>query len=190
MTFFDEVGKRFDYAVTDVSSRTKEFTAVAKLNSSISAREREIEAAYAQIGKLLFERESADPQSPAAALCAKINANRESINEMRARIVKVREEQKEVRRAKSDELFGDPETVTVDAQDIADEEYACCECCCEEAAEAAETCECCCEEAAKAAEACECCCEEAAEAAETCCKAAEETAGDLSDFYRKPENEG
>ena len=91
MTFFDEVSKRLNYAVAEVSSRTKEFTTVTKLNASISAREREIESAYAQIGKLLFEREAADPESPAAALCAKISANRESIDEMRARIAAIKE---------------------------------------------------------------------------------------------------
>lgn len=210
MTFFDEVGKRLNYAVSEVSSRTKEFTAVTKLNTSISAREREIEAAYAQIGKLLFEREAADPESPAAALCAKIGANRDSIEEMKARITKIRDESKESRKAKSDELFHKPEdgaTVTVTAQDVPEED-----CCCDgDCATAEDTCSCCCEKAAETVEAaadavcdaaepvvnaacdaaesvCDCVCEKAADAAEVVAEKTEEAAKDLSDFYKKPDD--
>ena len=206
MTFFDEVSKRLNYAVAEVSSRTKEFTTVTKLNASISAREREIESAYAQIGKLLFEREAADPESPAAALCAKISANRESIDAMRARIAAIKEEQKEARKAKSDELFGKPETAAADVQEASDEGCSCCagedaaESCCEAAADAAdavcEAAEAVCEAAEPAAEAvceaaqsvCDCVCDKAAEAAGAAAEKAEEAAGDLSDFYTKPED--
>lgn len=203
MTFFDEVSKRLNYAVAEVSSRTKEFTTVTKLNASISAREREIESAYAQIGKLLFEREAADPESPAAALCAKISANRESIDEMRARIAAIKEEQKEARKAKSDELFGKPETAAADVQEAPDEACSCCtgedaaESCCEAAADAVcEAAEAVCEAAEPAAEAvceaaqsvCDCVCDKAAEAAGAAAEKAEDAAGDLSDFYTKPED--
>lgn len=203
MTFFDEVSKRLNYAVAEVSSRTKEFTTVTKLNASISAREREIESAYAQIGKLLFEREAADPESPAAALCAKISANRESIDEMRARIAAIKEEQKEARKAKSDELFGKPETAAADVQEASDEGCSCCagedaaESCCEAAADAVcEAAEAVCEAAEPAAEAvceaaqsvCDCVCDKAAEAAGAAAEKAEDAAGDLSDFYTKPED--
>lgn len=211
MTFFDEVGKRLSYAVSEVSSRTKEFAAVTKLNNSISAREREIESAYAQIGKLLFEREAADPESPAAALCAKISANREAIDEMRARIVKVKEEQKDARKAKSDELFGKP-AASAGAQDASVENCPCCsadadcaapaESCSAEKAEES-SCTACCEAAAEAAEpsadtvseaaeaACavaDCACCKAADPAETAEEKAESADQNLSDFYKKPDD--
>ncbi len=208
MTFFDEVSKRLNYAMTEVSSRTKEFTSVTKLNTSISAREREIESAYAQIGKLLFEREAADPESPAAALCAKIAANHESIADMKQRIAKIKEEGKETRKSKSDELFHSPaETVTVNAQDVTDDtesnvEEPCS--CCQKAAEAAEAAV---ETVADAAEAvadaaaekvepvvdaaekaCDCACGKAADAAEAVAEKVESAAKDLSDFYKKPDD--
>ena len=209
MTFFDEVSKHLNYAVSEVSSRTKEFSAVTKLNTSISAREREIESAYTQIGKLLFEREAADPESPAAALCAKVIAIRESIEEMKARIAKIKNDSKEARKAKSDELFGKPNAaVNTTAQDIPEESCSCC--CTEEAETAEEPCSCCCEAAETAAEAAGCVCEAAADcaeaaaetvesAAEQVCECAcdaveaaaentEEAAADLSDFYQKPED--
>lgn len=207
MTFFDEVGKRLNYAVSEVSSRTKEFTAVTKLNTSISAREREIESAYAQIGKLLFEREAADPESPAAALCAKISANREAIDEMRARIVKIKEDQKDARKAKSDELFGKPDAVTVDAHDVSAGDCSCCSagetgegacesgesCCCEAAAEAVEAvADTVSEAAAPVAEAvcdaADCACSKAEDAAETVAEKVEGVAQNLSDFYKKRED--
>ena len=210
MTFFDEVGKRLNYAVSEVSSRTREFTSVTKLNTSISAREREIESAYAQIGKLLFEREAADPESPAAALCAKITANRESILQMKANIAKIREDSKEARQAKSDELFRNPEApVNVDATEVPEEDCCCVSdadssCCCSSDADSSS---CCCgQKAADAAktvadtasaavdaaeaacDACDCVCDKAADTAEAVAEKAEDAAKDLSDFYKKPED--
>lgn len=189
MAFFDDLGKHLNMAVSDITAKTKEFTAVTKLNTSISSREREIEAAYAQIGKLLFEREAADPQSPATALCAKITANRESIEEMKAKILKIKEETKEQRKAKSDELFGAPEStdgaVSIDGETVSAESCGCGQsveeaaCACEKAAE----------DAVEAVEkACDCACDEAADVVEQVAEAAEHAADSLGDFYKKPED--
>ena len=106
MSFMDDIGKKLNFAVTEAASKTKELSSVFKLNSSIAAREREIEAAFTAMGRLLFEREAADPESPAAALCAKVTANQESIAEMKQKIASIKEEAKASRKAHAQAVFG------------------------------------------------------------------------------------
>lgn len=110
MSFFEDLGKKLNFALGEASAKTKELAGVAKLNTSISARQHEIDEAYLEIGRALFEREAADADSPVAALCAKILANQEAINTMKQQITELKNETVEGRKARSESIFGKEES--------------------------------------------------------------------------------
>lgn len=127
MSILNTVEKSLRYAVSQTTSVTKEFMEITKLNSAINAREREIDLAYAALGRLLFEREAADPESPAAALCKKILDNQTAVSEMNAKIEALKVQGKEDRRASTEEFHKKPEPVVIpeeNVKDVADEEPA------------------------------------------------------------------
>ena len=99
MSFFEDLGKKLSFVMGETVSKTKEIAGVTKLNTSISARQHEIEDAYREIGRKLYERECNDPDSPVAALCAKVAANLESIQDLKNETV-------ENRKARSEAIFG------------------------------------------------------------------------------------
>ncbi|MDE7389324.1 MAG: zinc ribbon domain-containing protein [Lachnospiraceae bacterium] len=55
MAFFDNLGKKLSQAGQEVSQQTRIFAETAKLNSSISDEEKQINNLYNQIGKSYFE---------------------------------------------------------------------------------------------------------------------------------------
>ena len=131
MGFFEDLGKKLNYALGEASAKTKELAGVAKLNTSISARQHEIDDASAEIGRALFEREAANPDSPVAALCAKILANQQAIEELKQQIVELKNETLEGRKARSESIFGKEEGTEEAAAEVTEVV--------EEAAEAVET---------------------------------------------------
>ncbi len=127
MSFFDDLSKTVRYAVGETVSRTKEMVGVAKLNTSICARQYEIDKAYTAIGRAVFERESANPESPVAELCAKVLANQEAIASMKQQIEDLKNEANEERKARSEAAFGteksaveEDEAVKETVEDIAE----------------------------------------------------------------------
>ena len=126
MSILNSVEKGLRYAVSQTTSVTKEFMEITKLNSAINAREREIDVAYTAIGRLLFEREAANPESPAAALCKKILDNQAAVSEMNAKIECLKAQGKEDRRASTEEFRRKPEptvepVVETTAEDVTEE---------------------------------------------------------------------
>lgn len=109
MSFLDDLSKSVNYAVSETTSRTKELAGVVKLKTSIYARQNEIDKAYAAIGRAVFEREAADPESCVAALCAKVLANKDAIASMTQQIADLKSEASAERKARAEEIFGSPE---------------------------------------------------------------------------------
>lgn len=140
MGFFEDLGKKLNYALGEASAKTKELAGVAKLNTSISARQHEIDDAYAEIGRALFEREAANPDSPVAALCAKILANQQAIEELKQQIVELKNETLEGRKARSESIFGKEEATeeTAEVTEVVEEAAEAVETVVEETAEAVE----------------------------------------------------
>jgi phosphate uptake regulator len=124
MSFFEDLGKTVNYAMSETASRTKELAGVVKLNTSICARQHEIEKAYTAIGRAVFEREAADPESPVAALCAKVLANQEAIASMKQQIADLKNEANEERKARSEAIFGSKENPVEQAVEEVTEEVA------------------------------------------------------------------
>ena len=106
MSFFEDLGKKLNFAMGETVSKTKEIASVTKLNTSIAARQHEIEDAYREIGRALYAREVNDPDSPVASLCAKVAANLDSIADMKAQIAQLKSNTAENRKARSVAIFG------------------------------------------------------------------------------------
>ena len=121
MSFFNDLSKTVRYAVGETVSRTKEVVSVAKLNTSICARQYEIDKAYTAIGRAVFEREAANPESPVAALCAKVLANQEAIASMKQQIEDLKHEANEERKARSEAAFGTEENPVEEAAEVVKE---------------------------------------------------------------------
>lgn len=77
MAFFEELGKKISNAGQGVAQQTKNFADVAKLNSAISEKERQIAQLYTQIGSQFYDRHKDDTGSEfpeqIAAITALIN---------------------------------------------------------------------------------------------------------------------
>ncbi len=117
MSFFEKLGKSVRYAVSETASRTKELASVTKLKTAICAREHELEKYYAAIGRAVFEREAANPESEVAELCTKVMAHRDVIAGMKQQITDLKNEANEERKARSEAIFGDEENPVEEAKE-------------------------------------------------------------------------
>lgn len=114
--FVDDVGKKLNFVVGETTSKTKEIAGVTKLNTAIAARQHEVDDAFAEIGRALFEREAANSDSPVAALCAKIIANQKCIGDMKQQILDLKNATIENRKARSEALFGQKDEAADEAE--------------------------------------------------------------------------
>lgn len=114
--FVDDVGKKLNFVVGETTSKTKEIAGVTKLNTAIAARQHEVDDAFAEIGRALFEREAANSDSPVAALCAKIIANQKCIGDMKQQILDLKNATIENRKARSEALFGQKDEAADEAK--------------------------------------------------------------------------
>jgi hypothetical protein len=90
MAFFDDLGKKLGSAANAAADKAKEIAEITRLNSAVSAEERQIQQNYLEIGKLIFEWDQSDPNSPVAEYCAKITASLQTIQELKEKIEQVR----------------------------------------------------------------------------------------------------
>ena len=114
--FVDDVSKKLNFVVGETTSKTKEIAGVTKLNTAIAARQHEVDDAFAEIGRALFEREAANSDSPVAALCAKIIANQKCIGDMKQQILDLKNATIENRKARSEALFGQKDEAADEAE--------------------------------------------------------------------------
>lgn len=103
MAFLNDLGKKIGNAAATAAEKTKEAAATAadkakdtveitKLNSAISGEEKVIAQLYSEIGKIFFDLEKDNPGSPAAEQCAGIAAALANIEDMKAKIVALKED--------------------------------------------------------------------------------------------------
>ena len=118
MGFFDSLkanatvlkDKATDLAQTG-AAESKRLAEIAKLKSANLGEENAIKKAYAEIGKLYYEKMGAEPGEDFAAACEKITAAKAAIEANNDRIaeLKVKEDAAEV------EVVAEAEVVVVDA---------------------------------------------------------------------------
>ena len=70
MAFLDKLTK----ATQDAVRGTKDFTDIARQNSMIADEQKQITSLYQQIGKLYYETNEPDPETPIGMLCLAVKA--------------------------------------------------------------------------------------------------------------------
>lgn len=73
MAFFEQIGKKITDAGQGVARETKNLADIARLNSSISDKEKRIAALYSEIGRAYYERHKNDAAAEEAASISEIN---------------------------------------------------------------------------------------------------------------------
>lgn len=92
MTFLKNLGGTLSNLAGSAADAAKKMAETARLNLAIGTEEKNINAAYLEIGKLVFEEEKNNPESPLAELCAKIVAAQEKIAELNEKIAELKED--------------------------------------------------------------------------------------------------
>lgn len=94
MSVLNDIGKKLGEAAEIAANKAKEVTEIAKLNSYISAEEKEINKIYCEIGKLVYEQSKDEAIGHFGKLCKDINESKEKIAEYKNQIEKVKSSSK------------------------------------------------------------------------------------------------
>ena len=86
MGFLDKI----ESAAGATASKAKEVAAVTKLNASIATEEKNINKIYTDIGKMFFETQKDNMDSPVYGLCQKIIASEKEIERLKEEIEKIK----------------------------------------------------------------------------------------------------
>lgn len=90
MAFLNKLGKAIGDAAGTASEKAKDFAETTKLNSAISAEEKQINQYFLEIGKYVFEQERNNPDSPVAEINDKITASLRNIEDLKRKIEEVK----------------------------------------------------------------------------------------------------
>ena len=86
MAFFNDLGKKLSDAAGTATEKAKDFAETTKLNSAISSEEKQINQYLIEIGKIIFEQNKDNPDSPMADLISKIVTSQEAISVLKRKI--------------------------------------------------------------------------------------------------------
>lgn len=86
MGFFEDLGKKIGSATDSAAEKARKAAEMSKLKSQIGTEEKQIEKIYYEIGKITFETDKDDPDSPVRELCERILASQEKIQKLQADI--------------------------------------------------------------------------------------------------------
>lgn len=86
MAFLDDLGKKITTAAEAVADKTKELAEIAKLSNEIGKSEKRVRSLYEQVGRILFEQEKYNADSPAYQHCVDILAEQQKILELEKKI--------------------------------------------------------------------------------------------------------
>ncbi|MBQ9833391.1 MAG: hypothetical protein IJO48_06645 [Clostridia bacterium] len=90
MSFFEQIGRKISDAGHGVAQKTQNLTEIAKLNSRISEKEKQIDALYLEIGKAYYEKNKTDVNA--------LNYDKISmVNNLTAEIAQCREDIKQIK---------------------------------------------------------------------------------------------
>jgi hypothetical protein len=90
MAFLDKLGKKLGDVADTAADKAKDFAETTKLNSEISAEEKQITQYLLEIGKKIFEQEKDNPDSPFAELCGKIAVSQKAIEDLKLKIEEIK----------------------------------------------------------------------------------------------------
>ncbi|WP_019227928.1 hypothetical protein [Sedimentibacter sp. B4] len=92
MAFLDKIGKKIGDVAGSATDMAKDFAETTKLNSEISAEEKQINQLFMEIGKFIFESEKDNPDSAVAELIGKIKLSQQTIEELKRKIEEIKTE--------------------------------------------------------------------------------------------------
>ncbi|MDD2494511.1 MAG: hypothetical protein PHE29_04885 [Tissierellia bacterium] len=92
MAFLDKLGKTIGNAAGTATEKAKDFAETTKLNSAISAEEKQITQYLLEIGKFVFEQEKDNPDSPVSELCSKILSSQQTIEDLKRKIFEIKKD--------------------------------------------------------------------------------------------------
>lgn len=90
MAFLDNLSKKIGDVAEAATDKAKELAELTKLNSGISSEQRQIDALYMEIGKIMFVKEKTNPDSDVAEQCGKIIESEKTIAELTAKISSIK----------------------------------------------------------------------------------------------------
>lgn len=90
MAFFNDLGKKLSDAAGTATEKAKDFAETTKLNSAISSEEKQINQYLIEIGKIIFEQDKDNPDSPMADLISKIVTSQEAISVLKRKIEEIK----------------------------------------------------------------------------------------------------
>lgn len=90
MAFLENLGKKIGSVAETAADKANEFAEITKLNSSISSEQKQMDALFIEIGKLIFEREKDDPNSFVADQCRKVLISQNNIAELKEKIERIK----------------------------------------------------------------------------------------------------
>ncbi len=90
MAFLENLGKKIGNVAGTAADMASDFAETNKLNSSISTEQRQLDALFIEIGKLVFDREKEDPDSLFADQCKRILTGQSNIAELQAKIESIK----------------------------------------------------------------------------------------------------
>ena len=90
MAFLNKIGKAIGDVAGTASEKAKDFAETTKLNSAISAEEKQINQYFLEIGKYVFEQERNNPESQVAEINDKITASLRNIEDLKRKIEEVK----------------------------------------------------------------------------------------------------
>ncbi len=83
MTMFENLGKKLSETGKVIGDKTKQVSETAQLNYKITAAERQQEELFAVLGRIVYENDKNNSQSPYYAKCEEIAAKQAQIDELR-----------------------------------------------------------------------------------------------------------
>ena len=91
MGFLKDLGGKLQDVTETAADKAKDLAEITKLNSAISAEEKQIKEYYIEIGKLVFEEFKDKPDSPVAEYCNKILVCQQNIEELKQKIAEIKQ---------------------------------------------------------------------------------------------------
>ena len=90
MAFLDHIGKKISAAAGTAADKAKDLGEIAKLKAEILGVQSDINNAFSELGRKVYEQGKCNPESAYVQECARITGMYEQIESLRARIALVK----------------------------------------------------------------------------------------------------
>lgn len=92
MAFFDDLGKKITSVAGTAADKAKDFGEIAKLKAEIMKKQASINSELLDLGRKVYEDCKSNSDCPYAAQCSTVNTLNNEIDDLRARIALVKDD--------------------------------------------------------------------------------------------------